>query len=245
MINPIRHVSGPGRHPGNVVIKYRVIVVAGLAIIAAAGTTAGAARPVPTAASAPALPGPVTAYVIGVSNKVIPIRTATNTPRKAIRVGNDPLAIAVTPDGRTVYVASFINIFKHVRGTVTPIDTATNTAGKPIRVGREPLWAAITPNGRTLYVASEINGNKAVQGTVTPIDMATNKPGRAIKVGIHPQAIAVTPDGKTVFVVNLGSGTVTPIRTATNTAEERGGGRGGRSSMTATRCRGVRGRSAA
>ena len=30
--------------------------------------------------------------------------------------------------------------------------------------------------------------------------------------------IAITPDGKTVYVTNVGSGTVTPIRTATNTA---------------------------
>jgi len=33
-----------------------------------------------------------------------------------------------------------------------------------------------------------------------------------------PGAIAITPDGKTACAVNPGSGTVTPIRTATNTA---------------------------
>jgi YVTN family beta-propeller protein len=31
-------------------------------------------------------------------------------------------------------------------------------------------------------------------------------------------AAAITPDGKTAYVVNLNSRTVTPIRTATNTA---------------------------
>jgi YVTN family beta-propeller protein len=30
--------------------------------------------------------------------------------------------------------------------------------------------------------------------------------------------IAITPDGKTAYVTNYASGTVTPIRTATNTA---------------------------
>ncbi len=34
----------------------------------------------------------------------------------------------------------------------------------------------------------------------------------------EPSAIAITPDGKVAYVVNQGSGTVTPIRTATNTA---------------------------
>jgi YVTN family beta-propeller protein len=36
--------------------------------------------------------------------------------------------------------------------------------------------------------------------------------------GSRPGAIAITPDGRTAYVTNSGSGTVTPIRTATNTA---------------------------
>jgi YVTN family beta-propeller protein len=34
-----------------------------------------------------------------------------------------------------------------------------------------------------------------------------------------PTAIATTPDGKIAYVANYYSGTVTPIRTATNTTE--------------------------
>jgi DNA-binding beta-propeller fold protein YncE len=37
-------------------------------------------------------------------------------------------------------------------------------------------------------------------------------------VGRSPGEIAITPDGKTGYVTTLGLGTVTPIRTATNTA---------------------------
>ena len=43
-----------------------------------------------------------------------------------------PVAIAITPDGKTAYVANFGS------GTVTPIATATNTAGPPIPVGSSP-----------------------------------------------------------------------------------------------------------
>ncbi|MGO9189749.1 MAG: YncE family protein, partial [Streptosporangiaceae bacterium] len=39
-----------------------------------------------------------------------------------------------------------------------------------------------------------------------------------IPVGHNPRAIAVTPDGKTAYVSNGDDGTVTPIRTASNTA---------------------------
>ena len=41
--------------------------------------------------------------------------------------------------------------------------------------------------------------------------------------GLHdqPDGNAITPDGRTVYVANIGSGTVTPIDTATNTRESR------------------------
>ena len=37
-------------------------------------------------------------------------------------------------------------------------------------------------------------------------------------MGRSPYAIGVSPDSRTVYVANMLSGTVTPIRTATNTA---------------------------
>jgi YVTN family beta-propeller protein len=78
------------------------------------------------------------AYVIYQnSGTVTPIRTATNTALKPIKVGAFPVAIAITPDGRTAYVVSD-------GGTVTPIRTATNTALTPIKVGRLPFAIAIT-----------------------------------------------------------------------------------------------------
>jgi DNA-binding beta-propeller fold protein YncE len=63
---------------------------------------------------------------------VTPIATATNTPGAPIEVGSQPWAFAITPDGRTAYVASWQS------GTVTPIATATNTAGTQSRSAREP-----------------------------------------------------------------------------------------------------------
>ena len=54
-----------------------------------------------------------------------------------IKVGIQPMAIAITPDGKTAYVANYLS------GTVTPIATGTNSAGKPITVGNHPLAIAI------------------------------------------------------------------------------------------------------
>jgi YVTN family beta-propeller protein len=147
---------------------------------------------------------------------VVPIATATNTPGEPIDVGNEPFAITVTPDGKTVYVANtWENTGRPARapGTVTPIATATNTPGEPIEVGSQPWAFAITPDGKTAYV---INFNSH---SVTPIATATNTPGPPIPVGQGPRAIVITEDGKTAYVVVWGEpGTLTPIATATNTA---------------------------
>jgi YVTN family beta-propeller protein len=69
---------------------------------------------------------------------VTPIRTATNTAGKPIKVGAGPLAIAITPDGKTAYVANFGS------ASVTPIRIATNTVGNDIKVGSAPVAIVIT-----------------------------------------------------------------------------------------------------
>ena len=155
-------------------------------------------------------PHPVYAYVASAvlsAGTVTPIAAATGRRGTPIPVGKDPVALAETPDDKTVYVAN------DGSGTVTPIATATNTVGPPIEVGDEPAAIAITPDGTTAYVA-----NNVVSGTVTPIALATRTAGKPIRVGSKPVAIAIAPDGSTVYVANLASGTVTPVSTATGVA---------------------------
>jgi len=83
---------------------------------------------------------PETAYVADAGSvTVTPINTATNTAEHAIRVGGDPQAIAITPNGKTAYVVN------RGPGTVTPISTATNKAGRAIKAGASPWAIAITP----------------------------------------------------------------------------------------------------
>jgi DNA-binding beta-propeller fold protein YncE len=60
----------------------------------------------------------------GQTGVLTPISTATNLPEHPIRVACDPYELAVTPDGKTLWVGS--------RNWVTPISTATDKPGKPI-----------------------------------------------------------------------------------------------------------------
>jgi len=159
------------------------LALAVLAVIIPAGIRAFGDTAGPSAGGSPLVP---TAYVSGGRSgqgTVTPITVATNRPGRPIKVGGAPTFIAVTPDGRTLYVADLD------LGTVTPITVATKTPGKPIKVDGAPVGIAVMSDGKTLYVSDGRRG----QGTVTPITVATNTPGKPIKVGGAAGFIAITP----------------------------------------------------
>src|SRR5215468_2895777 len=165
-----RERPGSPPRPGPGAAGAVIAVVAGTAAVSSAihgGRAAAGAGPAHRAI----------AYVVNSgSGTVTPIRTATNTALPPITTGDNSDTIAITPDGKTAYVANYL----YHRGTVTPIRTATNTALPPVKTGRSPAAIAITPDGKTAYVAN--NGS----GTVTPIRTATNTPLPPIRTGPHP-----------------------------------------------------------
>jgi hyaluronoglucosaminidase len=82
------------------------------------------------------------------ANVVLPVDVATGQPGGPIRVGQSPEALAMAPDGRTLYAASPDN------DAVTPIDTVTGRAGLRILKGiSDPDALVMAPDGRILYVA--------------------------------------------------------------------------------------------
>jgi len=152
---------------------------------------------------------------VAASNGMTPVMTGTNTAGKPIRIGAIPTAIAITPDGKTAYIAD-----EHP-ATVTPVATVTGTPGKAINIGGFPWAIAITPDGRTAYTV-DIPAYGRGPTRVIPVATATNTPGKPIKisdiVGLSA-AIAITPDGTTAYVVTGArrGTTVTPVATATGT----------------------------
>jgi hypothetical protein len=136
-----------------------------------------------------------------------PINTATGTPGTPIRLSHGVSDIAITPDGKTIYLDGGDG---H-RGYVTPVSTATGTPGHPIPVSAGAGTMTITPDGKTLYVAGT--------DTITPVSTATNTVGQPIRVSAATRAMPVTPDGKTLYVGTdrPTGGAIIPISTATNT----------------------------
>jgi YVTN family beta-propeller protein len=67
------------------------------------------------------------------------ISTATNAVSDTITVGNTPLGVSITPDGKRLYVAN------NGDGTISVISTATNAVSDTITVGNGVIGVAICP----------------------------------------------------------------------------------------------------
>src|SRR5208282_5514582 len=163
---------------------------------------------------------PSTVFVLTGVGVLRPIPTATDRPGKPIPVGDGQI-MAITPDGKTIYVGDDYVSEEEPKPAVVPVSAVTDTAGKPILMGEVPSQILITPNGKTAYAL----GPAAGPSEIIPIATATNTPEKAIKVGMTvggPYQMAITPDGKTLYVISWtkegeAPSYVIPIATATNT----------------------------
>jgi hyaluronoglucosaminidase len=153
--------------------------------------------------------------------RVVPIDTSDNSAGRPITLpgtrfnvpwGDEPLAI--TPNGRTLYVAVVLDTGA---GAVIPIDTVTNTAGPAIETGLRPIDIAITPNSAFAYVLCYRRGKDSSRVTdeVFPIVTSSNSLGRGIPVGETMNGLTMAPDGKTVYVPTMTG--LTMITVATDT----------------------------
>ena len=92
-----------------------------------------------------------------------------------------PKGVVVSPDGKTVYVAT------GRANSVAVIDAASRKVLAMIAVGERPWGIAITPDGRQLYTANGISNDISV------IDTATNKVISTIRAGDGPWGIVIRP----------------------------------------------------
>ena len=118
-------------------------------------------------------------------------------------VGGTPFGLAVTPDGKYVYVANSEN--------VTVIDTATNKVVASIDTEKCPMGIAITPDGKYAYVTHSTDPPIA-----SVISTAANTVVDTIELEHSANGgIAITHDGKYAYLTNS-EGWVMVISTKTN-----------------------------
>jgi len=128
---------------------------------------------------------------------VLEIYPPTNTVTSIVSVDGYPEDLAVSADGRRIYVVGHPVYSNQPPGSVTVIDAVSKAViGEAIPVGHGPLGVAVTPDGARAYIT---NGD---DGTLSVIDTATNTVTETIDVGTFPWKIAVgkTPRGVRGYV---------------------------------------------
>jgi YVTN family beta-propeller protein len=126
-------------------------------------------------------------------------------------LGGGPKGVAITSDGRHVYVATDHEVaMPEGQGKVSVIDTGTKAVIASFRINPFPGAAAITPDGRSVYVL-DTEGDPAVIDTAT--HEITFPHGGMILNG----RIAFTPDGLQAYVVGEGFEFVEVLDVASHT----------------------------
>ena len=170
-------------------------------------------------------PASGTVSVFGVSGT-----TLAEVPGSPFRVaapgapsGTGPTGIAVTPDGKFLFVANQFD------STVTKFSvdgSGVLTQGPVVAVGTTPSAAAMSADGGFLYVgnASTISGfaicNQVIiscNDPTRPDGSLTVVAGSPFSAGLEPVAILPAPSGKFLYVVNRQSNQISEYKVATGT----------------------------
>lgn len=139
------------------------------------------------------------------------IDLATRRKLRDLPVGGRPEGIAVSPDGRTLWVADLDG----ARVQVFATNRVEQGAPKPLAViptGGRPIRVLLSPDGR-LAVTSNF-----LDGTLTVIDALRRQPLRTIAVSGDEKAEQVTilfsRDGRNLFVAETGRNQVAEVELA-------------------------------
>ncbi len=144
----------------------------------------------------------VSQYAIAAGDRLSPLTPAT------VFAGAEPAGVAVTLDGKSVYVTDFLGYsvsqfsVDPVTGALSPKTPAT------VPAGAGPEAVAVTPDGKSAYVTNANDGTVS-QYNVGPVSGALSpKTPASVGTARFANAVAVTPDGKSAYVTNENGGTV-------------------------------------
>jgi len=139
------------------------------------------------------------------TNTVAAISATTNVMLSPqIAVGNQPVALAETPDAKKLYAVN------QGDGTVSAISLIDRTVVQTIATGATPVWALARSDSERVYVLN------SGSGTVTAIDTATDLIVGSANVG--PGANYMAYDGKLnrLYVTNPTANTLTALSISTD-----------------------------
>lgn len=107
-----------------------------------------------------------------------------------------PLNLALSPDGREMYVAC------EASDSVIVIDVAARKKVAEIEVGGQPNDVTFAPDGQRAFVTNRLGDSFSV------IDVAGRRVLRTVQVGDEPHGINLDREGRHIYVLNTSSDTI-------------------------------------
>jgi YVTN family beta-propeller protein len=153
--------------------------------VAAVRAPAQAATPTPSAAATPTLAAPVPESLSRVPAADRVASVGKPAVVGTIRVGAEPEGVAVSPDGRTVYVA---NQGSHVLSVVDAVSRRVTS----VSLRHTPRFVTTSRDGRLVFVSmyeQDMSGSG-----VAVLNAASRKVVRYLMTGVQPYTLAVGPD---------------------------------------------------
>ena len=120
---------------------------------------------------------------------------------KVLTSGTDPEQVAVSHDGKLLFVAN------EDAALASVIDIGTGKVVETFKTGGEPEGVTVEPVRDRVWVTSEEDG------AVFVIDFAAHKVVKPVKVGPRPRSVAFLPDGSRAYVPSETGGTLSVIDT--------------------------------
>ena len=139
------------------------------------------------------------------SNSVTVIDSDSDQIMTNIPVGQNPVRLAMTPDGLKAYVSNTGSDTVSVINTLNRSLTTTISTGYP-----GPQEITVTPDGGRVFVVHQYSGY------VSAIDTATDTLITNVAIpGNEAKDVLATPDGRFVYVANYSASEVSVIDTST------------------------------
>lgn len=144
------------------------------------------------------------------------------TPAAAIPVAGYPTSLAMSPDGKTLYVTD------NLANTLTAIrlDGTRATSQTTIPVGSYPFAIAVSPDGNEVYVSNWGSSSLSIVDAVTmqeetqiPLWAAPVKD--AVDVGTLPGSIVLSKNGSTAYVSEADENAIAVVDIADRRVTER------------------------
>jgi YVTN family beta-propeller protein len=148
-----------------------------------------------------------TVYVANQKSRILSLVFAGSRRVVPIRLRNTPRFVAMSPDGRLVFVSMYED--DHSGSGVAVVDTAKRKVLRYLSTGVQPFTLAVGPDGRVWVPIHSA-------GRVETYSADGQRAGARIKVPPNPHAVAFSPRLQRAYTANHESNAVSVIDTRTD-----------------------------